>query len=79
MNVLDNGEDVDDVLLIEGLACLAVECVFPQLDLDPNHLTEPSQQRHFLDAVHLKHGVNRLPGGERCQLTRESSKRERSV
>ena len=58
MNVLDNGEDVDDVLLIEGLACLAVECVFPQLDLDANHLTEASQQRHFLDAVHLKHGLN---------------------
>ena len=60
MNVLDNGEDVDNVLLVEGLLCLAVQVVLPQQDLDADHLAEPPQQRHLLDVVQLKHRINRL-------------------
>ena len=59
VDVLDDGEDVDHVLVQEDGAAglvvgLGVEAVLLQLELDARLHADRAEQGHFLQAVHLQ-------------------------
>ena len=58
--MLDDGVDIDDVLLVEDLLVADVEVVLAQQDLDAGRTAERSHQRHALQAVRLHGAVHRV-------------------
>ena len=60
VDVLDDGEDVDHVLVVEDGATvgtvvgLGVEAVLLELELDPSLHADRAEQRHLLQSVNLR-------------------------
>ena len=55
MDVLGDGEHVDDVVCVERLLGLVVERILAQQQLHSDRLAERAQHRHFVNGVFL-HG-----------------------
>ena len=64
VDVLDDGEHVDDVVLAEGRLCLAVHVVLAQQHLHTQLLAEGPQQRHLLQQVALHCRVHTITARE---------------
>ena len=53
MDVLGDGEHVDDVVCVERLLGLVVERILAQQQLHSDRLAERAQHRHFVNGVFL--------------------------